>query len=329
MRLFALSVLLLITAACATPEPLPDGAPRYSFRRLPDAQPTLINPAVTLVASYEVTPTRGNVLGSVSDWQLTPQPDGSLKVEAAADWGAGLVYALKGTAETGFADTPVDIHLFAEADGSRQETKGGADAEDMAFDPVTGDTYVSFENVQRIVRYTKDKGFDQPGEMLPLKGLPPFPGNEGMEGLAFVRDDAGKPTLLIGVESGGFWACEADGDYRCRSINGPRVPGLLYKMVSLATLDPEQKGATRDILGLYRYYDPLTGLAGQLNHLVWDGRSLTLAEPLFRMVPPVAVDNYESVSPIKTANGYRLYLTADVLKKGQRPHMLVLDWKRK
>ncbi|MBW8734787.1 MAG: esterase-like activity of phytase family protein [Asticcacaulis sp.] len=259
----------------------------------------------------------------LSDLQITPDGD-ALKVEANSDWGWIVKFTLKPDDKGGIADSPLEIDQLRGKDGLPFANKSFGDAEDLAIDPATGARFVSFEGQQRIIRYTAPAMFKDEGEVLPLTGLPLFPANEGMEGLTYIREATGD-ALLIGAESGGFWRCPV-ATWACTEVDGPAVPGFLYKLTSLAVLDYGDPRRDHDILTLYRYYDPFTGPRNVLRLTRLEGDQLVTVTDLAKIAPPLPYDNYEGVAAVRTATGYRIYLICDGLHDGDRPKILMFDW---
>ena len=287
---------------------------------LPPAQARPVNPDVRYVGGYDLQARGTDFLTGLSDLQLFPDGDG-LRAEAVSDYGAIALFDLRPDAEGGFQDSELSVDPLRDADGEPYYDKRFGDAEDIAYDPRTGAHYVSFEGYQRVMRYTDWHGR---GETLRLSGLPPFPSNEGMEGLTFIHETGGD-SLLIGVESGGFWRCGLALNV-CTEIHGPATPGFLYMMTSLAVVDYGDPRRDHDILGLYRYYDPITGPRNVLRLLHLEGDTLTFISDMVKITPPLPVDNFEGVAAIKTAAGYRIFLISDSLKEGGKPKLLIFDW---
>lgn len=291
-----------------------------SFRRLPDvAGPPMLNPNVRYVAGYELEAHGTDWLTGLSDLQLFPDGD-SYRAEAISDYGAIALFTFRPDGQGGFRDSPLQVDPLHDGDGKPYNDKAFGDSEDIAYDPKTGTHYVSFEGFQRVMRYEDWRG---KGQILPLSGLPRFPSNEGMEGLTYIHESGGD-SLLIGVESGGFWRCDLGNDV-CRDVHAPGPPGFLYKMVSLAVLDYE--GHDHDILALYRYYDPFNGPRNVLRLMKLDGDRLTIEQTLLKVAPPLPYDNFEGVSAVRTPEGYRLYLISDGLHPQDKPKLLVFDWR--
>ena len=317
MRRLLLLALLIAAPARAELHPYLQKA-TVRFQPLPPAQARPINPDVRYVGGYELQARGTDFLTGLSDLQLFPD-GGGLRAEAVSDYGAIALFDLRPDAEGGFQDSELSVDPLRDADGEPYYDKRFGDAEDIAYDPRTGAHYVSFEGYQRVMRYTDWHGR---GETLRLSGLPPFPSNEGMEGLTFIHETGGD-SLLIGVESGGFWRCALDNG-ACREVRAPGPPGFLYMLTSLAVLDYD--GRDHDILALYRYYDPFNGPRNILRLMKLDGDTLTLEATLLKIAPPLPYDNFEGVAAARTKDGYRLYLISDGLHPQDRPKLLVFDW---
>jgi hypothetical protein len=303
--------LAFLTAVSAQAALHPYGQKRtLNVQPLPaavDAHP--VNPAVRYAGGYELSPQqRMWQFRGMSDLRVIPG-NGAPRVEIISDIGVAISFDLNQGA-------PIDLEPLRGDDGLAFTNRLFSDAEDGAFDPRTGTRYVSFERTHRIMAFRN--GWQQKGETLQLTGLPVFPANEGMEGLTLVGD-----SLLAGAEGGGFWLCPV-GTLACREIKGPQAPGFMYKLTSLTTLEP----GGNEVLALYRFYNPLIGLRSQLRLLRLEGDHLTMAADLLKVAPPMPTDNYEGVSAMKTAAGYRLYLIADGLDPKSPPKLLVYDWKR-
>ncbi|MGA9657755.1 MAG: esterase-like activity of phytase family protein [Asticcacaulis sp.] len=323
-RLCFLSLLLLSSAAYATPQPYLQ-KPVVMFRPLPTvADPKPMNPHVRYVGGYELTAKGTSALTGLSDLQVLPDGEG-LRIEAVSDLGAIARFEMKPDDKGGYADSALDIFPFLDTNAQPYDHKMLADAEDMAVNPLTQDRYVSFEGLHRVMKYKVPHIWRSPGARLPLSGLPNFPANEGMEGLAYISDAKGD-ALLVGAESGGFWRCGLALNM-CSQIEGPPAPGFLYKLTSLAVLDQADPKRNHDILALYRYYDPFNGPHNRLRLLRLDGDKLTVAADLAKIAAPLPFDNYEGVAAVKTPSGYRLYLICDGLHEDDKPKILVFDWK--
>ena len=322
-----ISLTLLATSAHAEPVPYLQ-KPVVSFRALlgKDAKP--VNPKVRYVGGYELTARGTSELVGLSDLHVVPDGD-TLKIEAVSDFGAMAQFELKADGKGGYLDSPLEIDPLLDPQGKRFTYKNEADSEGMTVDPVSGDRYVSFEGHQRVMKFsqsTKPSPWRHAGENLPLSGLPNFPANQGMEAVTFIqerKDDA----LLIGVESGGFWRCGLAAN-ACTQVHGPATPGFLYMMTSLAVVDYDDARRDHDILALYRYYDPITGPRNVLRLLHLEGDSLTVVSDMVKITPPLPVDNFEGVSAIKMAAGYRIFLISDSLKEDGKPKLLIFDWTR-
>lgn len=303
LRLLALAALSL--SACAAPvqaELKPYVAnPVVTFMPLP-GQGGRLPDTVRYVGGYALSAEGTSWFEGLSDLHVTA--DG--QVTALSDLGQVALFAIT----PDFTPTPLRLMRLRDTSGREMTHRREADAEDMA---VTADgVYVSFERQQKVWFYSAWGAAAQP---VAVQGLPTFPNNEGMEGLTIVGED-----LLIGVEAGGFWRCGLNGG-QCQAIKGPTAPGFLYKLVSLEAL-PDGEG----ILALYRYFDPLTGVRNVLRLLRMEEGRLVNGGEILRIVPPFAVDNYEGVSAVKTASGYRLYLISDSLVAQGKPQLLIFDW---
>ncbi len=324
MRAFFL-ITLLATSAHAEPIPYLQ-KPVVSFRALSGSDPKPVNPKVRYVGGYELEAKGTSELAGLSDLHVFPEGN-TLKVEAVSDFGAMAQFELKPDGKGGYLDSPLEIDPLLDPEGKRFTYKNEADSEGMTVDPVSGDRYVSFEGHQRIAKFAqagKSPPWRHAGETLPLAGLPNFPANQGMEAVTFIqapKDDA----LLIGVESGGFWRCGLALNV-CTEVHGPATPGFLYMMTSLAVVDYDDAAHDHDILALYRYYDPITGPRNVLRLLHLNGDTLTVVSDMAKITPPLPVDNFEGVSAIKTAAGYRIFLISDSLKEDGKPKLLIFDW---
>ncbi len=323
MRFIFPILTLLAASAHAEPQPYLQ-KPTVSFRALTGADPKPVNPKVCYIGGYELVAHGTSELDGLSDLHIFPE-DGTLKVEAVSDYGAMAQFELKAGGKGGYLDSPLEIDPLLDGDGKRFTYKNEADSEGMTTDPISGDRYVSFEGHQRVMKFAaKEAVWKGAGETLPLSGLPNFPANQGMEAVAFIqepKDDA----LLIGVESGGFWRCGLALN-KCTEVKGPATPGFLYMMTSLAVVDYDDPRHDHDILGLYRYYDPITGPRNVLRLLHLEGTTLSVVSDMVKITPPLPVDNFEGVASLKTATGYRIFLISDSLKEDGKPKLLIFDW---
>ncbi|MBW8882539.1 MAG: esterase-like activity of phytase family protein, partial [Asticcacaulis sp.] len=298
-RLAALGLLLALPA-CS--EPVQYGSESVGFRPLAASDPHPLNAKVRYAAGYEIDARGTAQLEGLSDLVLTPQADG-LRVVALSDFGAILSFDLKPGGQ-GFGDSPVTIELLRNGDGHVAVNRDLNDSEDIAVAP-DGTRYVSYERFQRIAVFAPGQTWIATPATLPLTGMTRLPNNEGLEGLAVIGGQ-----LLAGAESGGFWICDRGGA-GCRSVDGPSVPGFMYKLSSLAPVP----GHDDEVLALYRYFDPFTGhLRNVLSLLrLKDGR-LFKVKDLLKVAPPLPADNYEGVAAVPQPGGYRLYLLSDSLK---------------
>ena len=319
--------ILALFATSVHAEPLPYlQKPTVSFRALKGADPKPVNPKVRYVAGYELEAHGTSELVGLSDLHIFSEGD-MLKVEAVSDFGAMAQFELKADGKGGYLDSPLEIDPLLDGEGRRFAYKEQADSEGMTIDPLTQDRYVSFEGNQRVMKFAaagKGVPWKRAGETLPLGGLPNFPPNLGMEGVTYIqepKDDA----LLIGVESGGFWRCGLALN-TCTEVHGPATPGFLYMMTSLAVVDYNDPRRDHDVLGLYRYYDPITGPRNLLRLLHLEGDTLSVVSDMVKITPPLPVDNFEGVASLKTATGYRIFLVSDSLKEDGKPKLLVFDW---
>lgn len=302
--------LVVFAAISANAQLRPYGQkPVLGLQALPPvSDPRPINPAVRYAGGYQLSAEHAWKFRGMSDIRILPH-EGGQRAEVISDTGAAISFELRQGA-------PVDIDFLRGEEGIAYTNRLFSDAEDTAFDPRTGTRYVAFERTHRIMAFRN--GWQRKGETLPLTGLPVFPANEGMEGLTLVGD-----SLLAGAEGGGFWLCPLT-TLACRTVKGPQAPGFMYKLTSLTALEP----GSSEVLALYRFYNPLIGLRSQLRLLRLDGERLTIVADLLKIAPPMPTDNYEGVSAVKTANGYRLYLVADGLDPKKKPKLLVYDWTR-
>ena len=318
-----IAVAFVFGPAFAMAEPIPYGSETVSFRVLPSVKdPHPLNAHVRYVGGYELTAHGTSQLDGLSDLQLTPDGDG-FKVEAESDLGAVATFGLHPDGKGGMRDSPLRIDRIRNELGATSIDRSWNDAEDMAVNPETGERFLSFERIQRVMAWAPGTAWAGTPRRLPLSGLPSFPENFGMEGLAFVHDGTGD-SLLVGVESGGFWRCSLK-DYACAAVDGPSPPGFMYLLTSLAPLP----GKPDELLALYRYFDPFNGPRNILTHVKLDGNKLTRVETMAKIAPPLPYDNYEGVAAIKTDGGYRLYLICDGLHDGDKPKILVYDWETK
>ncbi|MFT4076418.1 MAG: esterase-like activity of phytase family protein [Asticcacaulis sp.] len=325
MRVILVCLALLATSVRAEPQPYLQ-KPTVSFRVLEGSDPKPVNPKVRYVGGYELQAKGTSELVGLSDLHVVPAGD-TLKVEAVSDFGAMAQFELKPDGKGGYLDSPLEIDPLLGSDGKRFDYKDLADSEGMTVDPLTSDRYVSFEGYQRVLRFTaagKRNPWKAASETLPLAGLPNFPPNQGMEAVTYIQEARGD-TLLIGVESGGFWRCGLALN-KCIEVHGPATPGFLYMMTSLAVVDYADARRDHDILGLYRYYDPITGPRNMLRLLHLEGNTLAVVSDMAKITPPLPVDNFEGVSAVKTATGYRIFLISDSLKDDGKPKLLVFDW---
>lgn len=320
IRRLLTGLLTFCLVAVASAQPVPyEGGMTVRFAPLPLVSKPPRQEA-TYVGGYDLVAKGTSRLIGLSDLTATPVAQG-LRIDAIGDYGDAVRFFVSPTAK-GLADSPLEITSLRGEDGKPFGSKFLSDAEDMAVDPMTGDHYVSFERDNRVMAYGPEAGLKGKGERLPLSGLPKFPDNEGLEGLTFVREFPGVTSLILGAESGGFWRCWLE-DYRCTQLKGPTTPGVGYRLVSLAPLDPEHPD---DILALYRFYTPWTGAHSVLRRLKLKGDRLTLVSTLLEIKPPLAHDNYEGVAAVKTGEGYRLYLLSDPIGGGPT-RLMMFDYK--
>jgi len=324
MRFILASLILLASSAHTEPRPYMQ-KPTVNFRALPGKDTNAVNPKVHYVGGYELVAHGTAELMGLSDLHLSVSGD-KIQVEAVSDFGAMAQFELTPDGKGGYLDSPLEIDRLRGEDGKDFTHKMFADAEGLTADPVSGERYVSFEGRQRVMRFTPPQMWKGGGAVLPLTGLPLFPANSGMEAVTYVREPAGD-SLLIGVESGGFWRCGLK-TYACTEVSGPAVPGFLYMMTSLSVVNAGEIGNDHEILALYRYYDPLTGPRNVLRLLRLADGKLSVIGDMAHVTPPLPVDNYEGVAAVKTDAGYRIFLISDSLKDDGKPKLLVFDWTR-
>ena len=322
---FIFLVALIATSVHAEPQPYLQ-KPTVSFRALKGSDPKPANPKVRYIAGYELVAKGTSELVGLSDLHIFAEGD-TLKVEAVSDYGAVAQFELKADGRGGYLDSSLEIDPLLDATGKRFAYKEQADSEGLTVDPLTLDRYVSFEGNQRVMKFPAVGSavpWKHAGETLPLGGLPNFPSNLGMEAVTYVQEPKGD-ALLVGVESGGFWRCGLTLNV-CTEVHGPATPGFLYMMTSLAVVDDEDPRHDHDILGLYRYYDPITGPRNLLRLLHLEGDTLTVTSDMAKITPPLPVDNFEGVAAVRTATGYRIFLISDSLKEDGKPKLLIFDW---
>jgi hypothetical protein len=316
LKLLILSVSLLTLSTSAQPIAY-QGATQVKFFPLPSVK-SKSGPKVSLVAGYTLKGFGTSRFEGISDLVAWPMAQG-VHIEAVSDFGDHIRFDLI-PKDSGLADSPLRVTPLSNSEGLPFGNKTMSDAEDMAHDPLTGDTYVSFEGEARIMVYKAGK---DRGVTLPLQALPAVPNNQGLEAMTFIREFPGVTSLLIGAESGGFWQCTLE-DYSCRQVVGPTTPGLGYALVSLAPLDVDKPD---EILALYRYYTPWEGARSLLRRLKLRGNRLSVTETILKIKPPFQADNYEGVSAIKTENGYRLFLISDPIGRDAKTHLIMFDYK--
>lgn len=298
-----LTIAVILMACPAVAELRPYGSESVSLKPLPaatDAKP--VNPKVRYAGGYEIVAHGTSQVMGLSDLEIV---DGQVK--ALSDLGTVVRFPLSGG--------PVKIDLLRDKDGKTSINRDFNDSEDLATGP-DGTRYVSYERLHRVMVFASGAPWSGTPTQLPTVGLPGMPNNEGLEGLAWLDGQ-----LLAGAESGGFWLC---GVARpgCKAVEGPPVPGFMYKLTSLAPVP----GRNDEVLALYRYFVPFSTPRSTLTRLrLKDGR-LVKVEDLAVVAPPLAVDNYEGVAAVKTEAGYRLYLISDSLADDGRPRLLMFDW---
>lgn len=313
---FALSFIASFVSPATVAAPVPyEGGMRAVFAPLAPVSGAPAQKA-RYVGGYVVAGRGTSRLVGLSDLVVTPGKDGVM-IEAVSDYGDRVRFTLPARGSEG----PLDIDSLRGADGQPFGNKSQSDSEDMAVDPQTGEVYVSFEGEPRVMKYAP--GMIGPGERLPLTGLPALPGNQGLEAATFHRDAAGAASLILGAESGGYWRCTLK-DQVCRTLIGPTTPGFGYKLVSLSPLDAARPD---EILALYRFYLPVVGARSVLRVLKLEGGRLRVVETILHIEPPLPADNYEGVSAVKTADGYRLYLISDPIGDNNPTHLLMFDYK--
>lgn len=194
------------------------------------------------------------------------------------------------------------------ADGALLLGKESADAEGIALLP-DGDLLVSFERVNRIMRYPADGG-------RPVRVPSPqveFPLNGGMEALTF---DAEAGDYLVGAEeSGQTW--------RCRIDTGCVATATIAKDADFGVTAIARVADDRTAY-LLRAFDPERG---NRVSLVIEGAAgvvdrLDLARPL-------TVDNFEGLAVAPGSDGaVRFYLLSDDnANVEQRTLLLAFDWR--
>lgn len=318
-RVLILAAFAVAVSATPAPRPYNQGPEVRFIAAKPVAVSGLFDDSVALVGQYALKAEGTDALLGLSDLRVTVDGEG-YRLEALSDfawvWRFRFDQSLK---------SPLLGGILRDETSAEIARRDDADSEDWAFDE-KGRAYVAFERKTRILSYDS---LQHSAQRPTLKGLKPLPHNEGIESLAFVYGAKDENKLLLGIEAGGFYLCDKGAALVCRPVAADPAPEFGYRIVSLEGLGKPEKGEESEVLALYRYFDPLTGPRNIVRLMVWDGQRLRRKATLAKIAPPLEIANFEGISAVKTATGYRLFLISDQIKDNELPRMLVLDWIRK
>ena len=235
-------------------------------------------------------------------------------------WFEGRIVLDSAGALTGVAD--VRTALMRDERGEPFESKQAGDSEDLAQLP-DGRFAVSFEQTQtiRIYDLNRDGPFGAAAPGPRLEGVRRLPPNVGLEALASTGGDA----LLVGAEGGSadrtpVWVAPLD----ARTPVPPQMTYPLARGFALTSLDRLPGGG---FVALERFYAPVIGARARLTRfddaaLTQRGGTIAKTE-LALLAPPMAVDNFEGVSAVRTADGAtRLYIVSDNNFSGRQRTLL-------
>lgn len=322
-RLFALTSVLVLLAACAQkppvlpPEPQPAG-PGIQITTTPvplDAS----NPArvevdgFTYAGGIAISDPITNRTRGLSDLRVTP--DG--RMVAVSDFGdlveAKLVFDASERL-TGLTDGKAWPLLGL--DGQPVQGKAQGDAEGLAI-LANGDRLVSFERDHRIWLYPAAGG---PPRVAPKPGNL-FSENEGLEGLT-QYPAAGPDAYLAGSEEGEVWLCRLSA--ACQAFSVLNGPDLDFGLTALAAF-PDGS-----VVAVHRAFDPLRG--ARITVSIYGVATLKTRTPQpmarLRLEGSLTRDNIEGVALISSPTGRPrlLLLSDDNASDRQRTLLLMFDW---
>ncbi|WP_340644286.1 esterase-like activity of phytase family protein [Phenylobacterium sp.] len=317
MKRLILGAALAALAACAQPSTLPKGPMAAGPGITITATPVPLNPAdLAQDRIGDFVYAGGLVLSSdqtsrfhgLSDLRVTR--DGKLvSMSDEGDLLESRVLLDKAGRLVGVG--PGKLTVLTGPDGKPLQGKKEADSEGLAVMP-NGDRLVSFEAIDRILLYPAKGGA---ARVVPSPVGATFPGNGGMEALAF--DPAVGPDgyITAGEDSGETWTCRLS----AACVKGPTLEKPAeFGVVAVDRLD------SGNTAWLFRAWDPVRGSRITLKILGPTGEvaRLDLAKPL-------TVDNIEGVSAVPGRDGAtRFYLLSDDnFSNSQKTFLLAFDWK--
>lgn len=262
-------------------------------------------------------------LGGLSALHVRPRSDGQLQVVGLSDTGDWLAMALPPPEQwtTASQSTVLHLGLLQDEAGRPYLDKRDGDAESLAVDPATGMVYVGFEQTHRIQRYPAPAGLSGRAERMTFSGLPPMARNRGFEALTVGRAASGASVLLAGTEDGGLYACPVAGGacrFRAKLVaagaRGGGFGGLGYSLTSLEALPAADGQETRDLIAVFRYFDPVQGFWGQIAHIHLtddDGGETATVTDLATLAPPYGRGNLEGLWVLPIDGGWRIFVAAD------------------
>ncbi|MFN3230197.1 MAG: esterase-like activity of phytase family protein, partial [Asticcacaulis sp.] len=173
----------------------------------------------------------------------------------------------------------------------------------------------------RIQRYPAPMGLSGRGEPLSLAGLPDLARNRGFEALTVGRAPSGASVLLAGTEDGDLYDCPVVGGacrFRAKLVavgaRGSGFGGLGYSLTSLGALPAADGEATRDLIALFRYFDPVRGFWGQIAHVRLgdnNGSGTATVTALATLSSPYNRGNLEGLWVLPIDGGWRIFVASD------------------
>ncbi len=262
-------------------------------------------------------------LGGLSALHVRPRSDGQLQVVGLSDTGDWLAMALPQPEQWAKAQHSTVLHLglLQDTGGRPHLDKREGDAESLAVDPVSGTVFVGFEQTHRIQAYRAPAGLSGRADTLNLTNLPSMPRNRGFEALTVGRAASGDTVLLAGTEDGGLYVCPVAGGacrFRAKLLaagaRGGGFGGLGYSLTSLEALPPAEGQETRDLIALFRHFDPIQGFWGQIAHIRLNdddrGESVKVTH-LATLSPPYMRGNLEGLWVLPIEGGWRIFVASD------------------
>ena len=317
MKRLILGAALAALTACAQPATLPRGPMAAGPGITITAVPVPLNPQdaaqdrigdFVYAGGLQLSSEQTSRLRGLSDLRVTPDS----RLVSISDEGDLLetrVLLDKAGRLAGLGSGKLTV--LSGPDGKPLQGKKEADSEGLAIMP-NGDRLVSFEAIDRILLYPAKGGA---ARVAPAPVGANFPGNGGMEALAFDPALGTDGYITAGEDSGETWTCRLS----TACVKGPTLEKPAE--FGVVAVNPLPGGNTA---WLFRAWDPVRGSRITLKILGWAGEVARMD-----IARPLTVDNIEGVSAVPNKDGStRFYLLSDDnFSNSQKTLLLAFDWK--